>query len=450
MTDADTQWEELLDREIAVAKLPLKKSQCVAQPQDDADADKARRGRRVSVSSLHLEVTRSLTEGLVLRHDVYDEHDELLLPARTELTKRFVQILRDRDIATVWLRPTTTPPIEHDSSIAGIPHTVPSQQLDERLAGELLITIPLSSVPGWRRPRLPIDDFKAQARRGVEHHESVSTAVSDVCDSLRVGRRIAVHELKHNLGCFVDWATVDFDLLPLVVALQHSGPEYLFDHCVNTAMLSMAIGSQLGLDRECITTLGLGGLLHDIGMLRVPLTIRMGRGELSEREWHEIYRHPLHTLDMLTSLRGVPQPVRFVAYQAHERLNGTGYPRGRSGNQLHTLAKIIAIADVYAAMTRSRPYREAMVPYVAAKSMVIDASVDKFDRDLVRTFLDTLSLFPIGSRVGLSDGSIARVMRANPRAHTAPVVEQLSADGSPIGQILDLSEDNTPTVISVA
>ena len=215
-------------------------------------------------------------------------------------------------------------------------------------------------------------------------------------------------------------------------------------------MLGMAIGSQLGLDRECITTLGLGGLLHDIGMLRVPLTIRMGEGDLSDREWHEIYRHPLHTLDMLTSLRGVPQAVRFVAYQAHERLNGTGYPRGRSGNQLHTLAKIIAIADVYAAMTRPRPYRTAMLPYVAAKTIVIDASVDKFDRDLVRTFLDTLSLFPIGSRVGLSDGSIARVMRANPSAHTAPIVEPLSADGSPIGQVLDLSAEDTPTIVSVA
>jgi HD-GYP domain-containing protein (c-di-GMP phosphodiesterase class II) len=209
----------------------------------------------------------------------------------------------------------------------------------------------------------------------------------------------------------------------------------------------MAIASQLGVHHSTITEIGLAGMLHDIGMLRVPASIRLASRELTDRELHEIHRHPLHTLDMLSGLRGIPQAVKFVAYQAHERINGEGYPRGRMGRQIHRYAEIVSIADVYSAMTNIRPYRAAMTPYMAAKTILTEGSVEKFDRQLVRAFLDTIALFPIGSRVELSNGSIARVLRANPSLHTRPVVEELTADGCSTGYIIDLSEEDTPRVI---
>jgi len=216
---------------------------------------------------------------------------------------------------------------------------------------------------------------------------------------------------------------------------------------VNVALISMAIGSHLGLDRERIMEIGLGGLLHDIGMLRVPSSIRQAPRELTEREWREIHRHPLHTLDMLADLRGLPQTVRFISYQAHERFNGSGYPRHRSGRQLHEYAKIVSLSDMYTAMTSKRPFRPAMPPYIAARTILTDGAAGKFDRAAVRAFLDTLSLFPIGSRVRLSDKSTARVLRANPGLHTCPVVEELAEDGLPTGRLIDLSYEDAPRVI---
>jgi HD-GYP domain-containing protein (c-di-GMP phosphodiesterase class II) len=144
---------------------------------------------------------------------------------------------------------------------------------------------------------------------------------------------------------------------------------------------------------------------------------------------------------MLAEVRDLPQTIRYIAYQVHERFNGSGYPRGRSGPQLHEYAKLVSVADVYAAMTANRPYRKAMPPYEAAKTILYEGAEDKFDRTLVRALLDTVSLFPIGSQVYLSDGSAARVLRANPGLHTRPVVETIGSDGSPTGQVVDLAED---------
>jgi HD-GYP domain-containing protein (c-di-GMP phosphodiesterase class II) len=410
------------------------------------------KGLPVDFNSLREVVFDSVRSGAGLPVDIYDESGVLLLPAGSQVTKEFLDVLRRRGITRVRLgQPVERPPLPevaepHAPPSADDLHTKASRMLDERLAGELQRPVIYHPVKRWRRPRLSIDDLKTRAAEGVGKHEATSAAVADLCDGLDTGERISPIELQKSVRHFVEMAAVDFDLLPLIVALRESQDEYLYDHCVNVALLSTATASQLGLDRERIMEIGLGGILHDIGMLRVPVSIRLAPRPLTESERHEIHRHPLHTLDMLAALRGIPQSVKFIAYQAHERMDGQGYPRGRSGGQLHEYAKIVSIADVYAAMTHERPYRPAMLPYVAAKTVLADAASDRFDRRLVRAFLDTISLFPIGSRVGLSTGCTARVLRANPGLHTRPVVEELSAAGSPTGHIIDLSHEDAPRV----
>ena len=150
---------------------------------------------------------------------------------------------------------------------------------------------------------------------------------------------------------------------------------------------------------------------------------------------------------MLADLHGIPQEVKLIGYQAHERIDGNGYPRNRSGRQLHKYAQIISVADVYAAMTGDRPYRPALPPYLAAKTVLMDGTMNRFERTLVRGLLDTVSLFPIGSVVGLSSGTNARVLRANVGMQAHPVVEELSDEGLATGRIIDLSAHGTPRVI---
>ena len=415
--------------------------------QDDQNA------RLISISQLRVEVFHSLQSGMTLAENIYDESGVLLLAAGSRFTARFLQLLRERGINRVRLgsaQPPHTTITDEDAkegpTDAGL-HTRQSRALDERMAGELQRPVIFRPVKAWRRPRLEVDDFKSEARRGVDTHNATSVTVTQVCESLQAGRKVPAGDVRRSVERFVDMAAVDYDLLPFIVAMQNPKDEYLFDHCVNVALLSMAMGYQLGLDRPNITEIGLGGMLHDIGMLRVPESIRLAKRSLTEDEWREVRRHPLHTLDMLADLRGIPLAVKFVGYQAHERIDGGGYPRSRLGQQLHRYAEIVALADVYAAMTHPRPYRKAILPYHATKQILINGGADKFDRLLVRAFLDTVSLFPIGSRVSLSDGRSARTLRANPGRHTRPVVEELTDDGCPTGHIIDLSHDDALRII---
>ncbi len=430
--------------------------------------------RAISLSDLQSEVCQAIQAGMTLKMDLYADTGELLLSAGSRITRRFLELLSQRKITQLHLRPSTNPEFETPDEIEEAENTdeevsesLPEKEdkkpvenkpfetpfsieLDEKLGAELRKQVTFRPIHAWRRPRLAIDDLKNHAERGVQVHEATQHAVSDVCERLMVGSRTSASELRQSVIQFAEMAAVDFDLLPLVIALQDSTGDYLYDHCVNVALLSMAMATHLGLDRENVTIVGLGGLLQDIGMLRVPAEIRLSGKPITESDWDEIRHHPLHTLDMIHDLRGLPQEVKYIAYQAHERCDGQGYPRGRNGKELHQFSRLIAIADVYSAMTNNRPYREALLPYHAIKTILKDGSINKFDNVLIRALLDTVSLFPIGSEVYLASGENARVIRANPTLHTKPVVELLTHDGYPTGEILDLSLEDTPAVVEVA
>jgi HD-GYP domain-containing protein (c-di-GMP phosphodiesterase class II) len=407
----------------------------------------------VSVRQFRQRLLGSLHSGMTLSEDIYDESGVLLLAAGSLITTRFLQILRERGITQVRLRPAYAHPVAEAICNPSQPltedglQTLRSRELDERMAGELQRQVFFRPVKAWRRPRRSVEALKNEASRGIERHAATAAAVVELCETLRAGRGGSAGKLRQSIGQFVNIATTDFDLLPLIVALKQSNDEYLYDHCVNVALLSMAIAFQLGLHHGEITMIGLAGLLHDIGMLRVPPSVRLAQRPLSDQERHEIRRHPLHTLDMLAGIRGVPSTVRFVAYQVHERPDGSGYPRGRTYREIHKFAGIVSMADVFAAMTRPRPYRPAMGPYAAARSILFEGANAHFDRAMVRALLDTVSLFPIGSRVELSNGAAARVLRANPSLHTRPVVEELTKDGCATGHVIDLSHDGAPSVI---
>ncbi|MBU0716848.1 MAG: HD domain-containing protein [Planctomycetes bacterium] len=457
-TGSSENWEETLDRMVAKVAGPPEPPPS-SSPDDGSVISPAPAPRTedpnqpISVERLRLQIFHSVQGGMRLSQDIYDESGVLLLAAGSRVTRRFLQLLSARGIMRVQLRSPEPPPAPiHDR------HTTPSateddlstalsRELDERMAGELQRAVVFRPVRAWRRPRLPINELKGEAKRGVARHAATSNAVTELCRTLQGGQEVPVTELRQSVTQFVDMAALDFDLLPTIIAMRQSQDEYLYDHCVNVALLSMAMASQLGMERPAILEVGLGGLLQDIGMLRVPLPIRLAHRPLTSEEWHEIQRHPLHTLDMLANLRGVPQTVKFIAYQAHERIDGVGYPRRRTGAQLHRYAEIVSIADVYSAMTHERPYRKPHTPYEAAKTILTDGHAQRFDRLLTRAFLDTVSLFPIGSRVELSNGLTGRVLRARPGAHTRPLVEEITADGCPTGQVIDLSQEKTLRVV---
>jgi len=393
----------------------------------------------------------SLRAGMRLAQDVYDDLGVLLLAAGMRITPRFLQLLSQRSIHTVRLRSTP------EFGPRGLGHggivstfgdgTEVGRRIDDVLSQEVRNAPRFQPVKPWRRPRVSVETLKAEAAKGVERHAAIGGQVAEFGETLQLGGKVAAANVRATLRNFLNMVTLDFDILPLIVSMQRTEDEYIFDHAVNVALLSMTIGAQLGLNQDQLTEVGLGGMLHDLGMLRVPGCIRLAPRKLDPLELAEIRRHPFHTLELLENVRGLPPMVRLITYQVHERCDGSGYPQGRTAAMIHPFAAIVGVADTYAAITRPRPHRPALSGYEAARLILIDAGLNKFDRVIVRAFLDAVALCPIGSVVELSDGRRGMVLRANPNLHTRPVIEELDDDNHPNANIIDLSKEDELKIV---
>jgi len=213
-------------------------------------------------------------------------------------------------------------------------------------------------------------------------------------------------------------------------------------------MLSMAMGANLGIEKRDLVDLGVGCLAHDLGMLYLRDNVFSREESLSTMSFLEITKHPGITYDLMRDVEQMANTARIVAYQIHERCNGEGYPRGRVASQIHPLAKIAAVADSYLAMISPRPHREGIAPYVAMERLLRGTRQGLYDPLAVRALLRTVSLFPIGSMVELSDGRHGRVVRTCGDSYACPVVEVWQPD-SPLAaaEILDLANHKELQVV---
>jgi HD-GYP domain-containing protein (c-di-GMP phosphodiesterase class II) len=202
----------------------------------------------------------------------------------------------------------------------------------------------------------------------------------------------------------------------------------LVTHAMNCALLGMAMGIDLGFDALSVQTIGISGMVMDLGMSHVSDEIRDAPRRLSAVEATDIQKHPKETDRILELAEGIPPLVRVIAYQVHERPDGSGYPHGRARTNIHPFARILHVADAYLAMTARRPFRPPLMPYAALECLLYQAELNQVDREVVRSLLRVLSLFPIGSHVKLNDSSLAQVVRANPRDFTRPIVSRVPDD----------------------
>lgn len=263
----------------------------------------------------------------------------------------------------------------------------------------------------------------------VKDFEKTNHQVITLLDGLCAGTLTDVTSVAQATEASLDRVVDDMDL---VVALGLTPVEgvYSSKHSLQTAMLSMAIGTSLGLKREQLMELGIGCLVHDAGMRLIPQNLVFAPRQLNQIEFLEITKHPSITFELLQKMPDVPTGARMVAYQLHERFDGSGYPRQRHGQQIHPLARVAMVADAFLAMVSPRSYRPPILPYKVMEFMLHSTKLGKFDPDVVRGLLQTVGLFPIGSFVALSDNRVGRVMRAHREQFNRPVVEIQTSDGT--------------------
>ena len=173
---------------------------------------------------------------------------------------------------------------------------------------------------------------------------------------------------------------------------------YTFAHSVNVAVLSAMIGKFSELSDEDLKTLVMGGLLHDLGKIKVPSEILNKKGRLTALEYEEIKGHPMegaHRISEFEWMLPKASILAAIAAQHHECIDGTGYPRGIKGDKMHRFAKMVAIADVYDALTSERPYKKAYTPSVAYGIMRIHKG--HFEAELMEKFFDNVAIYPVGT-----------------------------------------------------
>lgn len=183
--------------------------------------------------------------------------------------------------------------------------------------------------------------------------------------------------------------------------------DYTFAHSVNVAALSSLIGLLCHYSKNDLLTLTMGALLHDIGKLNVSLDILNKPFALTSDEFESISRHPLWGAQRLKQLASGSSldvdSIAAIAYQHHEHLDGSGYPQHLMDEEIHEFAKVVAIADVYDALTTQRPYKKAYAPHIAYKIMT-KCSGRQFDPHLLNVFFDHVALYPVGTVLKTSLG----------------------------------------------
>ncbi|QAT43363.1 HD-GYP domain-containing protein [Aminipila luticellarii] len=214
---------------------------------------------------------------------------------------------------------------------------------------------------------------------------------------------------------------------------------YTYSHSINVASLATLIGIQLGYSRVSLQELTSAGLMHDFGKLEVPIGIVNKPSSLTTEEFAVMKKHPTLAVNKLKSSMKISLTVLDGIASHHEKYDGTGYPNGLSGANIPLCGRILAIADVYDALTTARSYRPAWQTKDALDFMASNSGTH-FDPDILNAFFKTISVYPVGTMVKLTDDSIALVIKNTPGCMLDPVVRILSSKRSDMGTEFDLAK----------
>jgi HD-GYP domain-containing protein (c-di-GMP phosphodiesterase class II) len=295
------------------------------------------------------------------------------------------------------------------------------------------------------------DETRALATRAV------SGAFDSVQESFTSGKPIPARAME-ALADVVRRMILEIDSsagVALALADLSNADAYTFQHSIDVAALGLLVGQRFFRDYgwidyrkmrrftdidERLSNLGIGLLLHDIGKLVIPQSVLHKPGKLTEEEWVLIKSHPRAGVDMLQGTSWSPL-VKAIVLRHHERWNGSGYPDGKAGTDIHQMARIAAVADVYDAITSTRSYAPARPAHVGVQA-ILDGSGTLFDPEVVDAFRKVVAPFPAGSEVEFVDGRRGVVVSVSDKALERPLVRVLDGPGAPC----EVSLDRDPSI----
>lgn len=398
-----------------------------------------------------------LRVGSQLRAPIYDgqpDRDQLLLAAGAQLTKGQLELLKRRGVSHVLVhsgeleritgRPLASSPISQLRTTSVQPISgfkTPFQGVVPQSWKQG----PESLLCEVERPRELQRDLHVLHAFEQTFHDSLTTTqnvFAEFASDQKINSAVVTRVAEQQ----IDQIVQDLDLY-VSLGVKPVTEGYPSKHSLQMSMLAVSIGTIMGLSRDELLELSTGCLLHDAGMMLVPQHILKLNGPLSTADRFEILKHPLYIANALSRRNDISHGAKATAYQIHERLNGSGYPRKRQHPQIHLFARIGGVADTYLAMISPRSGRSGLSPYEAVEKLLYATRIGLFDAAVVRALLHAVSLFPVGSVVTLSDGRSGRVSRSNRDQYDRPVVEILAPDVDTIAEIIDLGQEHSLRVI---
>jgi len=320
---------------------------------------------------------------------------------------------------------------------------------------------PSTKTSLWRRIMALFGGKSANVRRqttaGEYYQDTVSTSdelavaksihsgsldqLMTVLTSIRHGATVAMPDLQVVTESMVDSVLRNNTALALLARMQEKD-EYMSSHSLSTSIWALVFGRHLGLDREALEVVGLGGLLLDVGKTKLPEALLNKTGKLTDVEWSHMQNHVEFGLDIIREADNVDPRVMEMVATHHERFDGSGYPNGWSGNQIPVFGRIGGIADSYSAMTSKRPYAQAMSSFDAMREFK-SLSDKHFQAEMVEQFIQAVGIFPAGTLVELNTGEVAIVLKEHQSTRLRPEVAViLNAEKKAVDEfkVLDLRE----------
>lgn len=242
--------------------------------------------------------------------------------------------------------------------------------------------------------------------------EELSETIRDLCGFIKDNRRYILR-INNNIDC--------------------PDKNFLVIHTIRSTVLALAISMQMHMPISKMVELGVACVIHEIGMLRLPPQIYMTEKKLTPGEKIQIYKHPLLGYQIIRDLN-FPPNIQLGVLEHHEKENGSGYPRRITGDKISSIAKIISVACSYEAISSPRSYKDGRTNFDAILELLQNTN-HPYDENVIKALLYTVSLYPIGSYVYLTNRKVAVVTDTNPDNPKQPVVQMLTEkdkDGSPL------------------
>jgi putative nucleotidyltransferase with HDIG domain len=360
------------------------------------------------MNTLHKRIPLSQLRPGMYVENVFNENELILFCANTLISGYHqIESLKKQGVSYVYVNP------KKSTEIVKQLYDFPNPSLEVELTAHPEIVI--------EDDNNVLANYEKKLKQAYSVRQKTVYAVRNMLADFRAGRAFSIQSVVSTVEQMVEQVLEDPDVYLRICQLKkHSYNTYI--HSVNVSVLMAAFASELGYSTDKIIEASIGGMLHDIGKVKVPEHLLRKGGVYTLQEMEQIRRHPMAGIEILKKLSlKIPDSSYTIIAQHHERINGSGYPQKLKGKQIDELASICAIADVYDTLTSDTNHRKSCLPQEAL-ALIFQGSDEEYPRLLVEYFTKMLGIYPVGCFVKLASREMGIVVKVNKNSLLSPHV----------------------------